>query len=87
LEARGQSAAAELSGFGSSARDFDFRVENRKSGAGVRVTGDRPLSRLYFWSTRATVCPEAYVDMKIEPGQESHWAIHYEFYTVPPASQ
>ena len=24
--------------------DYDFRIENRKTGAGVRVTGDRPLA-------------------------------------------
>jgi hypothetical protein len=45
-----KSVAALLSGFGTSSSDFDIRVENRKTGAGVRVTGDRPLSRLYYWS-------------------------------------
>lgn len=81
LEARAPGASGELTGFGSSPRDFDIRVENRKSGAGVRLTGDQPLFRIFFWSTRATVCPEAYVNMKIDPGQDSHWNLNYEFYT------
>src|SRR5664279_1659324 len=38
-----QSVHSELTGFGDSAKDFDFRVENRKTGAGVRVTGDHAL--------------------------------------------
>jgi hypothetical protein len=82
LQPGGQSIHSELTGFGPTARDFDFRVENRKTGAGVRVTGDRPLWKIDFWSVRTTVCPEAYIDMKIAPGQESHWRLVYEFYVV-----
>jgi hypothetical protein len=75
----------ELTGFGPGARDFDFRVENRKTGAGVHVTGDHPLSKIDFWSIRTTLCPEAYIEMKIEPGQESDWRLAYDFYVVKAA--
>ncbi|MDE3166295.1 MAG: hypothetical protein KGN36_10850 [Acidobacteriota bacterium] len=78
----GQSAAAELTGYGATAADYDFRVENRKAGAGVRQRGDLPLSKLYFWSIRTTVCPEAYVHLHIEPGQAATWKIRYEFYNL-----
>ncbi len=76
----GQTAQGEFTGFGASPTDYDIRVENSKTGAGVRQRGDRPLSRIHFWSIRTTVCPEAYVSMKIEPGQEYKWNIAYEFY-------
>jgi len=85
LNPGGESVHSELTGFGDSARDFDFRVENRKTGAGVHVTGDRPLWKIDFWSIRTTLCPEAYINMKIEPGQESHWSLTYDFYVTPPA--
>jgi len=85
LNARGQSVHSELTGFGDSARDFDFRVENSKTRAGVHVTGDHPLWKIDFWSIRNTVCPEAYINMKIEPGQVSEWRIAYDFYVLPPA--
>jgi hypothetical protein len=85
LRPGGQSVHSELTGFGDSARDFDFRVENRKTGAGVHVTGDHALSKIDFWSIRNTLCPEAYIEMKIEPGQESHWRIAYDFYVLPAA--
>lgn len=78
----GQSTYTELEGFGDSPKDFDIRVENRKVGAGVRVTGDRPLSKMVFWSIRTTLCPEAYIEMKIEPGREFTWRLKYDFYTV-----
>jgi hypothetical protein len=76
----------EVSGFGPTARDYDFRVENRKTGAGVHVTGDQPLSKLLFWSAWKTVCPEPYIDMRIEPGKAFTWRITYEFYQAAKAA-
>jgi hypothetical protein len=80
---KGQTVYSALTGYGPAAGDYDIRVENRKTGAGVRQRGDRPLSKLVLWSIRSTVCPEAYVSMRIEPGQESRWRIAYEFYELP----
>jgi hypothetical protein len=81
LEGR-ETVSSELTGYGATASDFDFRVENRRAGVGVRQTGDRPMSKVFFWSPRTTVCPEAYVDLKVDPGQETHWRISYEFYEL-----
>ena len=72
-----------LEGYGATPNDYDIRVENRAARAGVRQTSDRPLSKLVFWSIRSTVCPEAYIDMRIEPGKEFSWRIAYDFYTIP----
>jgi hypothetical protein len=77
---KGQTVSGEITGFGATAADYDFRVENRKTGAGVRQSGDRPMSRLYFWSIRTTVCPEAYIHIRVEPGKETTWRTTYEFY-------
>jgi hypothetical protein len=48
----------------------------------VRQTGDRPMTKINLWSIRTTVCPEAYIDLSIAPGQTSSWRITYEFYQV-----
>jgi len=79
----GQSVFTQMDGFGGMPRDYDIRVENRKAGIGVRQTSDRPMSKLVFWSIRTTVCPEAFIDLRAEPGQEVKWRINYEFYTLP----
>ena len=79
----GQSVFTAMDGFGGTPRDYDIRVENRKAGIGVRQTSDRPIAKLVFWSIRTTVCPEAFIDLKVEPGQEVQWRIGYEFYTLP----
>lgn len=68
-------------GFGSSASDYDIRIENKKAGAGVRITCDRPLLKLVFWACHTTPCPEPYIKIKADPGQEFTWTIRYEFYT------
>jgi len=80
--ARGPSVSSPLEGFGGEAKDYDIRVENRKTGAGVRQTCDRPISKLFLWAIRTTVCPEAYLDLKVEPQREVNWRISYEFYAV-----
>ena len=80
---KGQSLFTNLEGHGTSVQDYDIRVENRKTGAGVRQRGDRPLSKVVFWSIRSNVSPEPYIEMKIEPGKEERWSILYEFYKIP----
>jgi hypothetical protein len=59
-------------------------VENKKVGAGVRVQGDQPLWKVVFWSIRTVLSPEAYINMKIEPGREFRWKLTYDFYTFAP---
>jgi hypothetical protein len=81
--ANGQSAYTNFEGFGTSAKDFDIRVEHRKAGTGVREVGDQPISKVVFWSIRTTVCPEAYNHFRVEPGKEARWKITYEFYELP----
>ena len=78
----GESLHTELKGYGPKVSDYDIRVENRKTGAGVRQVGDRPLSKLVLWSPRSTVCPEAYVDIAVDPGQTTTWKIVYTFYST-----
>ncbi len=76
----GEAAASSLTGFSGNVADYDFFVENRDSGVGVEQSGDLPISSIYFWSIRTTICPEAYVHLKISPGQTTHWTTRYRFY-------
>jgi hypothetical protein len=38
---------------------------------------------MLFWSIRTVLCPEAYINIELEPGQEFTWKVNYEFYTLP----
>ena len=75
-----QSVFTEIEGFGADAAAYDFKLEHRGTGAGVRIQGDKPIAKLYFWSATKTVCPEPYIDVSVDPGRESTWTIRYTFY-------
>ena len=77
-----ESAYNVLTGFGADAKDYDIRVENTRTGAGVRQTSDRPLSKMVYWSIRPTACPEAYIHVEAAPGKDFTWRISWEFYTT-----
>jgi hypothetical protein len=83
----GQTVQTQLKGWGPTAKDYDFRLENRKTGAGVHQTGDRPITKFNLWSIRTNISPEAYVDLAVAPGQTTTWNITYEFYQLPAARQ
>ena len=74
--------SASFTGFGAEAKDNDIRIENKKTGAGVHITGDRPLTRFGYWSIRTVVSPEPYIDLNIEPGQQFAWTYTYDYYTT-----
>jgi len=76
----GESSFAEITGYGNRSPDFDFVVEDSNSGIGVEESGDTPLSRVFFWSIRTTICPEAYLHIRVEPGHTARWEIRYRFY-------
>jgi len=74
--------AATFSGFGQTPASYSIQIENRKVGAGLRITGDRPLSEEHLWSIRSVLAMEPYVSMSIEPGKEFTWKYTYSYYTV-----
>jgi hypothetical protein len=78
----GDTASTQIKGFGDTAKDYDISVENSKTGAGVHVTGDKQVARVFLWSVKTTLCPEVYVNLRIQSGQESKWIARYQFYTL-----
>jgi hypothetical protein len=78
---------AAISGFSEDARDYDIRIENRKVGAGLRITGDRPLLNVALWSIRTVLALEPFIAMNIDPGSEFSWKITYDYYTLPQNTQ
>lgn len=71
-----------LEGLNNNAPDYNLSVENRKTGAGVRIRCDQPMLKLVFWASKKTVCPEPYIQIKVEPGKEFNWKISYEYYII-----
>jgi hypothetical protein len=77
-----ETAMATLEGFGSTAKDYEIAVENQKTGAGMKITGDTPLVSLRVFFRRPNVCPEPFIRLLIEPGQERKWEMRYQMYAL-----
>lgn len=82
--ADGESIYAVLHGYGGESSDYDIRLENHNTGAGLRIRSDRPLSKLVCWGSVKTLCPEPYIHVKAEPGKTFTWRITYDFYSTKP---
>ena len=78
----GERVLAQLSGYEASVKDHRYTLENRKTGAGVRVVGNRPITKLTFWSRRMAYSPEASIRLHIAPVKSEKWETRYEFYTM-----
>lgn len=70
----------EFSGFGRTVADYEIRVENKSTGAGVVISGDRPLANLGVWAVRTVVAPEPYVEIRIPARRDFTWKYTYRFY-------
>jgi len=71
----------EFRGFGKTAADYEIRVENKSTGAGVVITGDRPLAKVGVWAVRTVVAPEPYIAISVLPGHDFSWKYTYRLYT------
>jgi hypothetical protein len=58
---------------------YAIGMANAQAGMAVRITGDRPIARIVYWSIRSTFCPEAYVNLEAAPGKKTKWTYRYEF--------
>lgn len=70
-----------LEGYGKSAADYTIRIENHKTGAALRISGDRPIAKWMFWANPAVYCAEPYIHIRVAPGESFSWNIHYDLYT------
>jgi hypothetical protein len=77
-----ETVALPIQGFGKTAADYSITVENKRVGAGVRVTGDRPLADMALWSIRSVLSMEPFVGLSIEPGRDFEWAYTYSYYSL-----
>ena len=72
----------QIKGFSNSSKDYDIHIENKKTGAGVHISGNRPLSDFVFWTNPNTPCAEAYIHVFAPPGEPMSWQITYDFYSL-----
>jgi len=69
-----------LKGYSEKVKDNKFTIENTKSGTGVTVTVDKPLTKLDFWTNGRVICPENTIQLTVKPGQEEVWTSDYSLF-------
>ena len=74
-----ESVSFHISGFGESQKDYDIRVGNAKTGAGMRVTADQPLTKINVWSIRSVMAVEPYIAIDLKPGAAKQWTYFYSY--------
>lgn len=84
--AQRESVYAVLHGYDGTPADYDIRLEDHVTGTGIRIRADRPLSKLVYWASIHTLCPEPYIHVSVAPGETFTWTIRYELYTLNPRS-
>jgi hypothetical protein len=67
-----------VTGYGATASDYDFTV-TAPGGAGVHVTGDKPLTRINTFSIDRTVAIEPTIAVDVAPGAELRWKYTYTY--------
>ena len=77
------SAGFPIAGFGNAAQDYDIGIENRRLGAGVRITGSRLMSKLALWSIRSVLSIEPFIDVSVAPGAGvTDWKYTYTYHAA-----
>jgi hypothetical protein len=75
-----QSALLPVEGYQPS--QYDMSLENRNSGAGVRITSDSPLIDLRLFARKKVFCIEPYIQIRVEPGRVERFETRYLFYAL-----
>jgi hypothetical protein len=70
-----------MAGFGNSAADYDFHITD-KTGTGVHLVGDRPMTRINVFSIDHIQAVEPFIAIDAAPGAEIRWRYTYTF-TAP----
>jgi hypothetical protein len=76
-------AVVIIQGFSDKAEDNEVVIENRKVGAGLRISCNRPLIREILWSIRTVLAIEPYISINVQPGGEFTWENRFEYYILP----
>ena len=66
-----------VAGFGNSAKDYNFQIEDTKTGAAVRVQGDQPLGRVNIFSIDHVQSVEPYIAINLASGAQKRWTYSY----------
>lgn len=70
----------QLSGAAGTVEENRITVENTRTGAGVKISGDQPAIKYVVYAEKTAVCPEPFIQLELAPGEEKSWRNKYDFF-------
>lgn len=67
-----------LTGFGDAADDYDIRIDG-PTGAGLRIRGSDPITRINIFSVTQVQAVEPTIAIHVPPGGEQRWQYTYDY--------
>jgi hypothetical protein len=75
----GESLFTELEGSKGRVEDNEVMASHRKAGVGIRIKGDSALRQFNFFAVKESLCPEPFIDIRLDPGKDMQWSSQYQF--------
>ena len=75
----------DVVGYASTPAHNTFRMENGRTGIGVRVSSDRPAVSMYLCAGERFFSVEPQIEIKCQTGERMEWTNTYELYAGVPA--
>ena len=71
-----------ITGYGATPEDYDIRIADLKTHAGVKIMGDQPIVKVNIFSIDKVQAVEPYIAIDLPPGAQKSWRYTYS-YTPP----
>ena len=70
-----------LTGYGATAADYDIAIADTATGAGLRMQGDQPITRINIFSIDRVQAVEPTIAIAVPPGAQMRWSYTYTYRT------
>lgn len=84
-ELKGDTLWVAFDGGTGKVEDNQVTITDRRTGTGVKITGDQAPAMWRFYAERTAACPEPFVRIQVAPDAEKTWQSTYEFFVEPAA--
>jgi hypothetical protein len=71
-----------VTGYGATTGDYDIRIADLKTHAGMEIVGDQPIVKINIFSIDKVQAVEPYIAIDLPPGAQKRWRYTYS-YTPP----
>jgi len=72
----------QFPGYGSEPVPYYWELVHQGAGVGLRESGTAPASSLALWGEKHVLSPEAFIEVRVAPGDVQRWSRTYTFFRI-----